>query len=105
MINALTFDAQGLIPAIIQDYKDKTVLMMAFMNKESLQKTLETGETWFYSRSRKKLWHKGETSGHIQQVKSILADCDQDCLLITVEQIGDVACHTGKRSCFFERIK
>ncbi len=90
----------GLIPAVIQDYKKKDVLMLAYMNKESLQKTLETGETHFYSRSRKQLWHKGETSGHIQKVKALYADCDGDTLLVEVEQVA-VACHTGKRSCFF----
>jgi phosphoribosyl-ATP pyrophosphohydrolase/phosphoribosyl-AMP cyclohydrolase len=76
--------------------------MMAWMNRESLQKTLETGETWFWSRSRSELWHKGATSGHLQQVKSVRYDCDSDALLIMVEQIGDVACHTGERSCFHQ---
>jgi phosphoribosyl-ATP pyrophosphohydrolase/phosphoribosyl-AMP cyclohydrolase len=93
----------GLIPAVIQDYKKKDVLMVAYMNKESLQKTLDTGETHFYSRSRKKLWHKGETSGHIQKVKALYADCDGDTLLVEVEQVA-VACHTGERSCFFKEM-
>jgi len=96
----LKFDERGLIPAIVQDVDTKEVLMLAYMNDDSLRKTLGTGETWFWSRSRKKLWHKGETSGHIQKVKSINYDCDEDTLLIQVEQIG-VACHTGARSCFF----
>ncbi len=93
----------GLIPAVIQDYKKKDILMVAYMNKESLQKTLDTGETHFYSRSRKKLWHKGETSGHIQKVKALYADCDGDTLLVEVEQVA-VACHTGERSCFFKEM-
>jgi len=97
--SALKF-VNGLIPAVIQDYKKKDILMVAYMNRESLQKTLETGETHFYSRSRKQLWHKGETSGHIQKVKTLYADCDGDTLLVKVEQVA-VACHTGKRSCFF----
>ena len=96
----LKFDERGLIPAIIQDVDTKGVLMLAYMNDDSLKKTLSTGETWFWSRSRKELWHKGETSGHIQKVKSISYDCDGDTLLIQVEQVG-VACHTGARSCFF----
>lgn len=107
LINAIPLDEiryneQGLIPAIAQDYLDGTVLMMAWMNAQSLQKTLETGETWYWSRSREELWHKGATSGHIQKVKSIRYDCDSDALLVTVEQIGDIACHTGERSCFHQ---
>ena len=100
----LKFDAQGLIPAIVQDAVTSEVLMLAYMNKESLQKTLETKQTWFYSRSRKKLWNKGETSGHYQLVKEIYGDCDSDSILIKVEQVGGIACHTGNRTCFFERI-
>jgi len=99
----LKYDTQGLIPAIVQDL-DGTVLMQAYMNAESLQKTVDSGETWFYSRSRACLWHKGETSGHIQKVREIYTDCDRDSLLLKVEQIGE-ACHTGARSCFFERLK
>jgi len=99
-VEAIKYDDRGLVPAIVQDYLDGTVLMMAWMNQESLQKTIATGETWFWSRSRQEFWHKGETSGHLQLVKSLRYDCDSDCLLITVEQIGDVACHTGERSCF-----
>ena len=93
----------GLIPAIAQDWKTNEVLMLAYMNKESFLKTLETGKTWFFSRSRQSLWNKGETSGHFQYVKSIKCDCDNDTLLISVEQIGP-ACHTGSRSCFFNTI-
>lgn len=99
-IAEIRYDAQGLVPAIVQDYLDGTVLMMAWMNRESLQKTLETGRTWFWSRSRSELWPKGETSGHVQFVKSLRYDCDSDTLLIGVEQVGDIACHTGERSCF-----
>lgn len=97
------FVKQQLLPAIITDWETGDVLMLAYMNKESLSKTLEEGKTWFYSRSRGELWNKGSTSGHFQYVKSIDADCDNDTLLIRVKQIG-VACHTGKRSCFFTRI-
>lgn len=99
-VEAIQYDDRGLVPAIVQDYLDGTVLMMAWMNRESLQKTLETRETWFWSRSRQALWHKGATSGHTQHVKSLRYDCDSDCLLVSVEQIGDIACHTGERSCF-----
>lgn len=96
----ISFDSAGLIPAIIQDVKTKEVLMVAYMNQESLKKTLETGKTHFYSRSRKKLWLKGETSGHFQLVKEIRIDCDGDAILIKAEQkVG--ACHTGYRSCFY----
>lgn len=101
-IDKIRYDDRGLVPAIVQDYLDGTVLMMAWMNQESLQKTLEIGETVFWSRSRRELWHKGATSGHIQKVRSIRYDCDSDALLIGVEQVGDVACHTGERSCFHQ---
>lgn len=98
----IRYNEQGLVPAIIQDCLDGTVLMMAWMNQESLQKTLETGQTWFWSRSRGELWHKGATSGHVQNVRSLRYDCDSDALLIGVEQLGDIACHTGERSCFHQ---
>jgi phosphoribosyl-ATP pyrophosphohydrolase/phosphoribosyl-AMP cyclohydrolase len=100
MINTINYDELGLVPAIIQDYHSGQVLMMAYMNAESLEKTISTGKTWFYSRSRQSLWNKGETSGHIQTVKEILYDCDEDTLLIKVEQLG-AACHTGHYSCFY----
>ncbi|MCX7882411.1 MAG: bifunctional phosphoribosyl-AMP cyclohydrolase/phosphoribosyl-ATP diphosphatase HisIE [Brevinematales bacterium] len=103
-ISSLIFDEKGLIPVVVQDIVSGKVLTLAYMNRESLQKSLETGETWFYSRSRGKLWHKGETSGHTQRIVDILADCDGDALLIKVEQKG-VACHTGKYSCFFQSLK
>ena len=101
-VDEIRYDEQGLVPAIVQDYLDGTVLMMAWMNQESLSKTLDTGDTWFWSRSRSELWHKGETSGHLQKVRSLRYDCDSDALLISVEQIGDIACHTGERSCFHQ---
>jgi phosphoribosyl-ATP pyrophosphohydrolase/phosphoribosyl-AMP cyclohydrolase len=101
-VEKIRYDDKGLVPAIIQDYLDGTVLMMAWMNRESLQRTLDTGETWFWSRSRQEFWHKGATSGHIQKVQTIRYDCDSDALLIGVEQLGDVACHTGERSCFHQ---
>ncbi|MFH1283130.1 MAG: phosphoribosyl-AMP cyclohydrolase [bacterium] len=98
------FDSKGLIPAIIQDYKKKDVLMLAYMNKEALKKTLDEKKVCFFSRSRNTLWIKGEKSGNCQMVKSIWTDCDADVLLIEVEQIGGAACHTGYRSCFFNKI-
>lgn len=97
------FIKSELIPAIVTDEKDGAVLMLAYMNKESLQKTLETGYTWFFSRSRQKLWNKGETSGHTQKVVRITSDCDNDTLLIKVKQKGP-ACHTGNRTCFFNTV-
>ena len=95
----LKFDDKGLIPAIVQDVASQSVLMLAYMNEESLQKTMQTGYTWFYSRSRGELWHKGETSGNVQRVCDISYDCDADSLLLQVEQTG-VACHEGSFSCF-----
>lgn len=100
LLNVVRFDLQGLVPAVVQDILDGTILMVAWMNSTSLEKTLETGETWFWSRSRQSLWHKGATSGHRQKVRELRYDCDEDTLLVTVEQQGDVACHTGERSCF-----
>lgn len=93
----------GLVPAVIQDYLNGQVLMVGYMNKESLKRTMESGTTWFWSRSRNKYWNKGETSGHFQYVKSIHLDCDGDTLLVKVEQIGP-ACHTGSQSCFFNEM-
>ncbi len=97
------FKKSELIPAIVQEKDTGMVLMLAYMNQESLAKTLETGYTWFYSRSRQELWNKGATSGHLQRVCSIAADCDNDTLLVVVEQTGP-ACHTGSKSCFFNSI-
>src|SRR6185436_7563879 len=100
----LKLNADGLIPAIIQEQKTGRVLMMAWMNRASLEKTITTGKTVFWSRSRQKFWMKGETSGHTQQVKNIAFDCDGDVLLIQVEQIG-AACHEGYKSCFFRSVE
>lgn len=100
LLDNLKFDGNGLIPAIIQEHKSGRVLMMAWMNRASLEKTIETGKTCFWSRSRQKFWIKGETSGHVQRVKDIAFDCDGDTLLIQVEQVG-AACHEGYQSCFF----
>ena len=94
------FKKQELVPAIIQEARTGEVLMLAYMNEASLEKTLATGYTWFYSRSRRRLWQKGEESGHVQRVVSITGDCDDDTLLVKVEQTGP-ACHTGERTCFF----
>ena len=102
-LDNLKFDKDGLIPAIIQDATTHQVLMMAWMNAESLRKTVDVGMTHFYSRSRRKLWLKGESSGHTQMVRSISKDCDQDVLLIEVDQIG-AACHEGYSSCFFRKL-
>jgi phosphoribosyl-ATP pyrophosphohydrolase/phosphoribosyl-AMP cyclohydrolase len=103
-IRELKFDDRGLIPAIVQDAGSGEVLMLAYMNEESIKETLKSGKTVFWSRSRKTLWLKGETSGNFQYVKEIRYDCDCDTLLIKVEQIG-VACHTGERSCFYRILK
>ncbi len=103
IIENLKYDKNGLIPAIIQDEQTKDILMVAYMNKESLGITLKEMRTCFYSRSRSVLWRKGETSGHIQRIKAIFYDCDKDALLIKVNQTG-VACHTGERSCFFRQL-
>ncbi len=99
----LKFDEKGLIAAIIQDAENGEVLMLGYMNEESLKKTLETGQVWFYSRSRQELWHKGETSGSYLNVRAIFKDCDDDALLLQVEATGPV-CHTGNRSCFFRKL-
>ncbi len=105
MIPDLKFDDKGLIPTIVQDVNSSEVLMMAYMNEESLTKTIEIGKTCFWSRSRQEFWIKGGTSGNVQNVKEILYDCDADTLLIKVEQIGAGACHTGERTCFFRKIE
>ena len=99
----LAYNEQGLIPAIVQQFDTKEVLMMAWMNAESLELTLKTMSTWFWSRSRNELWNKGATSGNVQNVKAIYYDCDKDCLLIEVDSPGP-ACHTGERSCFYKSL-
>lgn len=103
LVAGLKFDAQGLVTAVIQDHADATVLMVGWMDAEAVRRTLTTGRTWFWSRSRREYWQKGETSGHRQYVRSVRADCDRDTLLVRVEQIGG-ACHTGARSCFEEAL-
>lgn len=97
------FAKSDLVPAVVQDIQNGDVLMLAYMNKESLEKTLETGYTWFYSRSRGELWNKGATSGHVQKIVEMYSDCDDDTFLVKVEQTGP-ACHTGSRSCFFNKM-
>lgn len=99
MMEKICFDQKGLVPAVVQDVSTGAVLMLAYMNRESLAKTIETGTTWFYSRSRQELWNKGATSGHMQQVREMYYDCDGDTLLVKVEQVG-AACHEGTFSCF-----
>ena len=103
-IDKLQFNENGLIPAIAQDWLDGTILMMAWMNQTALEETINKREVHYWSRSREKLWHKGETSGHKQLVKGIRYDCDSDVILLTVKQVGDIACHTGERSCFFKDV-
>jgi phosphoribosyl-AMP cyclohydrolase len=94
----------GLVPAIIQDVETNKVLMLAYMDKNAWEKTLETGKTWFYSRSREKYWMKGEESGNVQNVKEVFVDCDDDTVLLKVEQVGKAACHKGYQSCFFRKL-
>jgi len=101
--DSVQWDERGLVPAVVQDANTGQVLMLAYMNEESLRRTLETGETWFWSRSRGELWHKGATSGHIQRVVDVRRDCDADALLLRVEPAGP-ACHTGHQSCFYQRL-
>ncbi len=103
-LEQVQFDDQGLIPAIAQDYVTGEILMFAWMNKESLMLSIEKNQAVYYSRSRQKLWFKGEESGHMQIIKDIYADCDRDVILLKVEQVGDIACHTGRRSCFFQKL-
>lgn len=98
------FDAAGLVTCVTTDAASGEVLMVAHMNAEALQKTVETGEAWYFSRSRKALWHKGETSGHVQRVAEIRIDCDQDAVWLRVDQTGGAACHTGRRSCFYRAV-
>ena len=98
------FDSDGLIPAIAQDFETGEILMFAWMNKESLALTIEKQQAVYYSRSRKKLWFKGEESGHTQLIKEIYTDCDNDVILLKVEQVGGIACHTGRKSCFFQKL-
>ncbi len=98
------FDADGLVTAVVTDVKSGDVLMVAHMNAQALRNTIQSGEAWFYSRSRKKLWKKGESSGHVQRIVELRVDCDQDALWLKVEQEGPGACHTGRRSCFYRAV-
>ena len=100
-LECVSFDREGLVPAIVQDITSHEVLMMAWMNRDALQRSLETGRTWFWSRSRQEYWCKGETSGDRQYIRAAAYDCDMDVILLTVQQEGAGACHTGQRSCFF----
>lgn len=103
-IDQLRFDAEGLIPAVVQHHLTREVLMVAYMNAEALARTCETKRTWFWSRSRRKYWMKGEESGNVQEVREIRYDCDADCLLVLVEPAGP-ACHTGERTCFYRTLR
>ncbi len=104
-LDAVKWDDRGLVAAIAQDVTTQEVLMLAWMNRDSLQLTLDTGDAHYWSRSRQALWKKGETSGHIQHVKELRLDCDGDAILMRVEQVGNVACHTGRRRCFFNLLE
>ena len=104
-LEAVAFDAQGLVPAITQDWSTGEVLMLAWMNRAALSRTIELGEAVYWSRSRKKLWHKGEESGHFQRVRELRLDCDGDAILMKVEQVGGIACHTMRRRCFFNLLE
>ncbi len=102
-LDELAWDKDGLIPAIAQDAATGDVLMFAWMNRDALARTVETGEAVYFSRSRGRLWHKGEESGHTQKIREIRIDCDNDVVLLKIEQVGGIACHTGRRSCFFQK--
>lgn len=102
-LNEVKWDEHGLVPVIAQEASSGDVLMFAWMNREALQRTAETGEAIYWSRSRRKLWHKGEESGHVQKVLDIRIDCDNDVVLLKIEQVGGIACHTGRHSCFFQK--
>jgi phosphoribosyl-AMP cyclohydrolase len=104
-LNKINWSEDGLVPAIAQDATTGDILMVAWMNREALKQTAEKGEAVYWSRSRKKLWHKGEESGHTQKVTEIRTDCDEDVILLKVEQVGGIACHTGRHSCFFHRLE
>jgi phosphoribosyl-AMP cyclohydrolase len=104
-LDTVNWNSDGLVPAIAQDAKTGRILMMAWMNRESLQLSAERGEAVYWSRSRNQLWHKGETSGHIQKLHEIRLDCDEDVVVLQVEQLGGIACHTGRESCFYRVLK
>ena len=102
-LDKVKWDPSGLVPAIAQDAASGRVLMVAWMNREALARTVASGEAVYWSRSRRKLWHKGEESGHVQKVREVRLDCDEDVILLSVEQVGGIACHTGRNSCFFQK--
>lgn len=102
---AVRWDKDGLVPAVAQEAGTGKVLMVAWMNRESLALTADTGEAVYWSRSRKRLWKKGEESGHVQKIRELRMDCDEDVILLTVEQVGGIACHTGRHNCFFQRLE
>jgi len=104
-LNDIKWDEQGLVPVIAQDAASGEVLMFAWMNREAMEKTAAIGQAVYWSRSRRKLWHKGEESGHFQKVLEIRTDCDNDVVLLKIEQVGGIACHTGRKSCFFQQLK
>jgi len=104
-LNRVNWSDDGLVQAVAQEAGSNEVLMVAWMNRKALKLTVETGEAHYWSRSRKKLWHKGEESGHVQKVREIRLDCDGDVLLLTIEQVGGIACHTGRHSCFFHKFE
>lgn len=104
-LNKVNWAQDGLVPVVAQEAGSGRVLMVAWMNREALRKTVQSGEVHYWSRSRKKLWHKGEESGHVQKVKAIRLDCDEDVILLEVEQSGGIACHTGRHSCFFQKLE
>ncbi|TMS59289.1 phosphoribosyl-AMP cyclohydrolase [Imbroritus primus] len=104
-LNKIQWDDHGLVPVVVQEVGSNDVLMFAFMNREALVRTIETGEAVFWSRSRKRLWHKGEESGHVQKVHEVRLDCDEDVVLLKVTQVHGIACHTGRHSCFFQKFE
>jgi phosphoribosyl-AMP cyclohydrolase len=104
-LDAIRWNDDGLVPAVAQDASSGRVLTLAWMSRESLERTVATGEAHYWSRSRRKLWHKGETSGHVQHVREIRLDCDDDAILLVVEQVGGIACHTGRERCFHQRLE
>jgi phosphoribosyl-AMP cyclohydrolase len=104
-LDSIKWDAQGLVPAIAQDWQDNTILMQAFVNREALQLAVREGRAIYWSRSKQRLWRKGEESGHVQKLHEVLLDCDADSLIFRVEQVGGIACHTGRRSCYFRRLE
>jgi phosphoribosyl-AMP cyclohydrolase len=104
-LNKINWAQDGLVPAVAQEAGSGRVLMVAWMNRDALRKTVATGEAHYWSRSRKKIWHKGEESGHVQKVRSVRLDCDEDVVMLEVDQVGGIACHTGRHSCFFQELR